>query len=157
VNAEIVALVVSPAHAYEGRPGDGPRSAPVSGGPVEVRAGMGLVGDRYFNHPAHRDAAVTVFDADSLPPGSDVLATRRNIVLRGFPVDSLPRGAVFTLDGIRFEVHRPASPCAWMDVVLWPGAFRELRGHGGKRCVPLDSGVLRLGPVTAEVVAYADA
>jgi MOSC domain-containing protein YiiM len=148
---EIVALVVSPAHAYEGRPSDGPRPdpVPVSRDHVEVRAGLGLVGDRYFNHPAHHNALVTVFDADSLPPGSDLLAPRRNIVLRGFPVDGLARGSVFTLDGIRFEVHRPANPCAWMDVVLGPGSMKALRGHGGKRCVPLDSGVLRVGPVDA--------
>jgi MOSC domain-containing protein YiiM len=148
---EIVALVVSPVHAYEGRPDDGPRPdpAPVRRDRVEVRAGLGLVGDRYFNHPAHRNASVTVFDADSLPPGSDLSLPRRNIVLRGFAVDDLARGSVFTLDGIRFEVHRPANPCAWMDAVLGPGTMKALRGHGGKRCVPLDSGTLRVGPVTA--------
>jgi hypothetical protein len=37
-----------------------------------------------------------------------------------------------------------------MDVVVAPGAFRGLRGHGGVRCVPLDDGVLRLGPAVLE-------
>ncbi|ONI89678.1 hypothetical protein ALI22I_14340 [Saccharothrix sp. ALI-22-I] len=48
---EIVALHVSPVHAYDGRPGDGPRPdpEPVSRDHVVVRAGLGLVGDRYSN------------------------------------------------------------------------------------------------------------
>jgi MOSC domain-containing protein YiiM len=134
-----------------------------------VRAGLGLVGDRYFNHPAHRQAAVTVFAAESL----DALARdlglamvpdphlpRRNIVVRGFPVDELAApqggtGAVFGLDSgageVRFQAHRPANPCAWMNAVLAPGAFRALRGHGGVRRTPLDDGVLRLGPATLTV------
>lgn len=169
---EIVALVVSPVHAFEGRPADGPRPdpEPVERDEVTVRAGLGLVGDRYFNQPAHRRAAATLFAAESL----DVLARdlglaavpdphlpRRNIVVRGFPVDELaaPRGgtgAVFGLDSgageVRFQAYRPAHPCAWMDVVLAPGAFRGLRGHGGVRCTPLDDGILRVGPATLTVV-----
>ncbi|WP_409493674.1 hypothetical protein [Amycolatopsis sp. cmx-11-12] len=44
--ALIVALHVSGAHAYEGRPSDGPRAdqVPVSRDHVVVRAGLGLVG-----------------------------------------------------------------------------------------------------------------
>jgi hypothetical protein len=57
-----------------------------------VRAGLGLVGDRYFNHAAHRRAAVTVFAVESLEDITeslgqaavpDPLLMRRNIVLRG--------------------------------------------------------------------------
>lgn len=158
-----MALHVSQAHAFEGRPGDGPRPdpEPVSRERVEVRAGLGLVGDRYFNRPAHRFAAVTVFAVESLQRVAedlglaevpDPLATRRNVVLRGFDVDGLARGAVFSIDTgdgpVRFRAHRPANPCAWMDAVLARGAFRALRGRGGVRCEPLDDGVLRLGPAT---------
>lgn len=153
----VVGLCVSEVHAYEGRPSDGPRPdpAPVSRPVVEVRAGMGIVGDRYFNHPAHRNAAVTFIAAESLDPWPvDPLVSRRNVVVRGFDVDSLQRGTVFSVDTgdgpVRFLVHRPASPCAWMDAVIAPGAFKALRGKGGKRCVPLDDGLLRVG--AAEVV-----
>ena len=153
---EIIALLVSPVHAFEGRPADGPRPdpLPVQRDLVEVRAGLGLVGDRYFNHRAHRNAAVTIFAAESLEalhldPSPDPHVVRRNIVLRGFPVDELV-GQQFTLNSIRFQGHRAANPCAWMDVVVAPGAFRGLRGHGGVRCMPLDDGVLRLGPAVLE-------
>jgi MOSC domain-containing protein YiiM len=177
VPVEIVALLASPVHAYEGRPADGPRPDPLGGARdhVEIRAGYGIVGDRYAGHPAHRTAAVTVFAAESLdavaadlglPEVPDVVATRRNVVLRGFPVDTLaaPRGgpgAVFGLDSgdgvVRFRAHRPANPCRWMDHVLAPGAFRALRGRGGVRCAPLDDGRLRLGPATLQVLEPAGA
>lgn len=171
VPVEIVGLLVSPVHAYEGRPGDGPRPDPDGRRPVavEVRAGLGLVGDRYFGRPAHRRASVTLFAAESLdavagelalPTVPDPLLTRRNVVLRGFPVDQLAAGrdrpgAIVSLDSgdgpVRFQAHRPANPCRWMDVMLAPGAFRALRGLGGVRCEPLDDGVLRLGPARLRV------
>ncbi|GAB2833501.1 hypothetical protein GCM10027200_36520 [Lentzea nigeriaca] len=146
-------------HAYEGRPSDGPRPdpEPVSRDHVEIRAKHGIVGDRYFNHPAHRNAAITLIAAESLNAWSvGPLVARRNIVVRGFDVDALPRGTVFSLDTgdgpVRFEVHRPANPCAWMDVVIAPGAFKALRGKGGIRTVPLDDGVLRLGTAVFGIV-----
>jgi MOSC domain-containing protein YiiM len=172
VPVEIVGLLVSPVHAYEGRPDDGPRPDPDGRHPdhVDVRAGLGLVGDRYHGRAAHRRAAVTLIAAESLdaiareldlPEVPDPLLTRRNVVLRGFPVDALAAsrsgdGALFSLDSgdgpVRLHAHRPANPCRWMDVVLAPGAFRALRGRGGVRCEPLDDGVLRRGPAVLRVL-----
>lgn len=161
---EIVLLLASPVHRYEGRPADGPR--PTAGAEthqsIQLRAGLGIVGDRYFGKPAHTHASVTVMNAAvldqvadelELPHTLDPAATRRNILLRGtggaVDVDAL-RGATFSLDSgdgpVEFLAHRPANPCAWMDVVLAPGAHLALRGRGGMRCEPLSSGVLRLGP-----------
>ncbi|TDD27189.1 molybdenum cofactor biosysynthesis protein [Kribbella turkmenica] len=169
--------MVSPVHAFEGRPAGGPRPDPVPVGrsEVEVRAELGIVGDRYFGQTAHRNAAVTFFDAASLdalaealelPAAPDPLLVRRNITLRGYPVDSLSAhrapdgtrvpGRRFTLDSgsgpIGFQAHRPANPCAWMDTVLAPGAFKGLRGHGGIRTTPTSSGILRLGPAQLSVL-----
>jgi hypothetical protein len=176
---EIVGLLVSPLHAFEGRPDDGPRPAPDGRRPacVEVRAGLGLVGDRYFGRAAHRNAAVTLLAAESidaiarelaLAGTPDALLARRNVVLRGFPVDELAAGrdhpgALFSLESgdgpVRFQAHRAANPCRWMDVVLAPGAFRAMRGRGGVRCEPLDDGILRLGPARLRLLepAHTDA
>ncbi|MBF4463195.1 MULTISPECIES: MOSC domain-containing protein [unclassified Rathayibacter] len=156
---ELVRFVVSPLHRFEGRPADGP--IPFEGNEqperIEIRAGLGIVGDRYFAQRAHRTAAVTLFALESLDHAAHELGrgpfdpadVRRNIVARGADIDALA-GRTFALeqDGerIEFQGGRPANPCAWMDVALAPGAFRALRRRGGVRCAPLTTGVLHIGP-----------
>jgi MOSC domain-containing protein YiiM len=156
-DVEVVGLLASPEHRWEGRPDAVVAARPVeSRDRIEVRAGLGIVGDRYFGQPAHRDASVTVIAAEALDRlaaelGSgplDPLATRRNVVLRGAEVEAL-RGQLFSLDCGEGEVvlagGRPANPCAWLDLALTPGAHRGMRGRGGVRCAPRTDGVLRLG------------
>ena len=168
-DVEVVGLLASPAHRYDGRP-----DAQVAGQPVEfreeveVRAGLGIVGDRYSGKPAHRDASVTVIAAEAVQQlatelGSgplDPLATRRNVVLRGAEVEAL-RGQLFSLDCGSGEVvlagGRPANPCAWLDLVLTAGAHRGMRGRGGVRCAPRTDGVLRLGPAVLRSAVPLDA
>jgi len=152
-----VQLLVSPVHRYVGRPGDGP-ARQVEGEIVDVmtiRAGLGIVGDRYFGKAAHRDASVTLMAAEGIPLGADLRQTRRNVLLRGLPVDELI-GAEISLDSgdgpVRLRFNRAANPCAWMDVTIGPGALAALRGKGGVRATPLTDGVLRVGPVHVEVI-----
>jgi MOSC domain-containing protein YiiM len=160
---EIVRFVVSAGHAYEGRPGDGPRPVPTeTPGAIEIRAGYGVVGDRYAGRPAHRAAAVTLLAVEALEavadelgvPPFDPVAARRTVVTRGLEVEAL-RGREFTIDTgdgpVRLGGGRPAAPCAWMDAVLAPGAHAALRGRAGVRCAALSSGTLRLGPATVTV------
>ncbi len=89
----------------------------------------------------------------------DPLLTRRNVVLRGAEVEAL-RGQEFSLDCGEGEVllrgGRPANPCAWLDVVLAPGAHRGLRGRGGIRCAALSDGVLRIGPAVLRSAVLLD-
>lgn len=157
--AEIIQLLVSPVHRYEGRPADGP--TPETPGElvdsVQVRAGLGLVGDRYFNARAHADAAVTFVASEAvadLAGPRDLRPLRRNVLLRGVDVDRLV-GRTLTLDSgagpVRFRLNRAANPCRWMDVVIGDGTWRAMRGHGGVRATPLDDGVLRVGPVVATI------
>ncbi|WP_412875602.1 molybdenum cofactor biosysynthesis protein [Curtobacterium flaccumfaciens pv. flaccumfaciens] len=177
---EVTLLLVSPRHRYEGRPADG--ALPVGGDDpdesrdrVELRAGLGIVGDRYFAARAHVHASVTVIGLEGLEAVGhaigatvDPAATRRNVFLRGADVEAL-RGEPFSLasrtpdgsDGalgraVRFRGYRAANPCAWMDHEVAPGAFRAMRGRGGVRCDPESDGVLTLGPAvlrTARPVA----
>ncbi|MCA5923329.1 molybdenum cofactor biosysynthesis protein [Curtobacterium oceanosedimentum] len=171
---EIALLLVSPRHRYEGRPADG--ALPVRADDPEesreriaLRAGLGIVGDRYFAARAHVHASVTVIGlegleavAEGLGVAVDPAATRRNVFLRGADVEAL-RGEPFSLtslDGgsgpVRLRGYRPANPCAWMDHEVAPGAFRAMRGRGGVRCDPESDGVLTLGPAvlrTARPVA----
>lgn len=168
MDVEIVALLLARTHRCSGRPGDGlvpgDDEAPER---VQVRAGHGIVGDRYAGRPAHARAAVTLLDAGALDavaaelgvPAVDPLRARRNVVLRArehLDLDAL-RGQELELvcgteEPVRLRVHRPAAPCAWMDVLLAPGAHRALRGRAGVRCEPTRSGVLRVGPARLSVL-----
>ena len=157
VDFEIVGLVVSPQHRYDGRPSAGPRpgTGPDSVVGAELRAHRGVVGDRYFG-TRHVFASVTLISIEAIEqlgrdlgcgPFDPVLA-RRNVITRGLDVDALSRTS-FTLDvgdgPLRFRSLTPANPCAWMNRVYAPGAHQALRGHGGIRCEPLTDGSLRLG------------
>ncbi len=157
---EILELLASPVHRFEGRPSDGAAPAPPGElvTSVRVRAGLGIVGDRYFGHPAHRDASVTVIAQEGLPAGPGgwrvgLAAVRRNVLVSGIDVDHLV-GAVLSLDSgdgpVRLQVTSRAHPCAWMDVTVGPGAWKAMRGRGGIRCRPLTDGILRVGPVTVD-------
>lgn len=155
---EILHLLVSPAHAYFGRARDGAADVPTTDADaVQVVAGKGIVGDRFFGKAAHMDAAVTLLAVEGLEAIAtelgvarfDPLAARRNVVLRGAQLAPL-LGHDITLesggDAVPLRVGRPANPCAWMDRVLAPGAHAAMRGRGGVRCMPLADGVLHRGP-----------
>ncbi|MCI2236972.1 hypothetical protein MO973_41300 [Paenibacillus sp. TRM 82003] len=156
---DLVHLLVSPEHAYFGRPRDGAADVPTHDlGEVEVVAGKGVRGDRFFGKAAHMDAAVTFLAIEAweavaadlrLPAVPDPLLARRNLVVRGAELDPL-RGHEFELvtatGSVRFRGGRPANPCAWMDRVVADGAHRALRGRGGLRCTPLIDGRLSRGP-----------
>jgi MOSC domain-containing protein YiiM len=157
-DVEVVGLLAAPEHRWDGRPDAAVAARAVeSSDRIEVRAGLGVVGDRYYGRPAHRDASVTVVAAEALDRLAEELgtgpfdprATRRNVVLRGAEVEAL-RGQPFSLDcgtgGVVLAGGRPAHPCAWLDLALAPGAHRGMRGRGGVRCAPRTDGVLRLGP-----------
>jgi hypothetical protein len=102
----VVALLASPVHRYDGRPAgpvppqDGDRREAIG-----VRAGYGVVGDRYAGRPAHRDAQLTVLAVEALEAVAaetgaapfDPHLARRTVVLRGAEVEAL-RGQRFALD-----------------------------------------------------------
>ncbi|GLX53055.1 hypothetical protein Shyhy01_60050 [Streptomyces hygroscopicus subsp. hygroscopicus] len=163
---EILQLLVSPVHRLAGRPGDGVPELPADElvERAEVRAGLGIVGDRYFNRPAHRNASITLMAAERLPrtgpPEPGLLLTRRNVLLCGVDIDAHIGATVFLDCGagrVELEVRGAARPCAWMEVTLGPGAQRALRGGGGVRCRPVSDGVLAVGDAEFGVVRAAGA
>jgi MOSC domain-containing protein YiiM len=156
----IVALLASPLHRYEGRPKDGPAPArgPELFESIDLRAGLGVVGDRFFGQRAHANEAVTIMAAESLDAVAaelgtgqlDFARTRRNILIRGLAVDEL-RGATVQLGDVVLKLNRPANPCAWMDEQLADGAHRALRRRGGMRCSVLAGGTLHVGTTLARI------
>ena len=164
-------IYISPGHNYFGKPKDGPGLHPTTDvEEVEVRAGRGLIGDRYYGVPAHYEAQVTFFAAEVFEAllaefGRDDLApilTRRNIVTRGVNLNQLI-GQEFTVQSnhkgsspIQFLGTKQCSPCAWMDAALGEGSHAFLRGRGGLRARFLNSGLLRRGPATLTTEKWLD-
>ncbi|OZC58363.1 molybdenum cofactor biosysynthesis protein [Rhodococcus sp. RS1C4] len=158
--ADVVQLLVSPAHAYFGRAKDGPAKEVPTQFPeqVDIVAHKGIRGDRFFGVKAHTEAAVTFLAAEAWDAVGDALGismpdtavARRNIVVRGLELDPL-RGEEFELDSgdgpVRFRGGRPAHPCVWMDTMAAEGARKALIGRGGLRAEPLTDGILRVGTV----------
>jgi MOSC domain-containing protein YiiM len=155
---EVLHLLVSPEHAYFGRAREGAAHVPTTDADrVELVAGKGVVGDRFFGKAAHMDAAVTLFAVEALEAMAadlgfapfDPLLTRRNVILRGAHLAPLV-GEEFALESrgalVQLRGGRSAHPCAWMDQVLAPGAHAAMRGRGGLRCRPVSDGVLHRGP-----------
>lgn len=169
-SAEILQLLVSPAHAYFGRAKDGPAADVTTElvDEVHVVAGKGIRGDRFFGVKAHTEAAVTFLAVEAWEAVGDALevevpdtaVARRNIVVRGLELDPL-RGAEFELDSgegaVRFRGGRPAHPCVWMDTMVADGARKALIGRGGVRAEPLTDGVLRVGEVLVRSPVELDA
>ncbi|MEU6705651.1 molybdenum cofactor biosysynthesis protein [Streptomyces wuyuanensis] len=151
---EVIQLLLSPTHRYTGRPADGPTPTQENElvESVEVRRTLGIVGDRYFAHPAHRRASITLMAAENLPlhinAAIDLRQTRRNVLLKGVDIDACV-GSTISLDcgggPVLLAVNSAARPCAWMETTIGAGAQRALRGKGGVRCTPLSDGVLALG------------
>jgi MOSC domain-containing protein YiiM len=157
-DVEVLHLLVSPAHAYFGRAREGAADVPTTDADtVQLVAGKGIVGDRFFGKAAHMDAAVTLFAVEALEAIAaeleaapfDPLLTRRNVVLRGADLAPLI-GQDFALESrgelVRLRAGRHAHPCAWMDQMLAPGAHKAMRGRGGVRCQVLSDGLLHRGP-----------
>lgn len=157
-DVDVLHLLVSPEHAYFGRARDGAADVPATNAEaVELVAGKGIVGDRFFGKAAHMDAAVTLFAVEALESIAaeldsgplDPLLTRRNVFLRGAELAPL-LGRDFALESggglVRLHAGRAAHPCAWMDRMLAPGAHKAMRGRGGIRCRVLSDGGLHRGP-----------
>lgn len=160
---ELVGFAVSPGHSYwfhSRDPSDGVGPHPtLRPDLVDVVAGEGIVGDRFFGKVGTLHCAVSFVAAEAVQqvalelgmPGDalDPVLMRRNVVLAGADLNVLRRQR-FTLEqdggAVSLEAAGETSPCAWMDVVLAPGARDLLRGRGGLRATPTTSGSLHVGP-----------
>ncbi|MFG1635284.1 MOSC domain-containing protein [Pseudonocardia alni] len=115
---------------------------------VEVVAGSGVVGDRYFG-TRHRH--VSVQSRDELDAAADALGapvpsggTRRTVTVDHGTVPTTP-GTLLRLGDVELEVVRRAAPCRVMETAVGPGARRALHDRGGAVCRVLTSGAIAVG------------
>ncbi len=152
-SVEVKHLYVSTGHNYfTNIPGNPGQHSTEDVDRVEVVAGMGLKGDRFFGYQQHYEGQVTFFAWEVFEELRDTLeisdksaaVLRRNVVLSGIPVTELI-GHEFALGGAVFRGTKHCAPCTWMDHGFGPGALKLLRGRGGLRARVLQGGFLTKG------------
>jgi MOSC domain-containing protein YiiM len=131
-------------------------------GPMESRndvvavAGLGLRGDRYFQHdaaPENRESSleVTLIAAEDVTEaaersGIDIRPedTRRNVVTSGVRLDDL-LGSTFWVGEVELEGLERNPPCSHLERVSGKKLLKPLIDGGGIRARILKSGTIRTG------------
>ena len=148
----ILRLFTSPEHNFYGHHGRAPGEAPtLEVAELELVAGQGVVGDRFFGYKERYKGQITFFDAavfDRLcaefsVSGKSPGVLRRNVLTAGADLNELI-GREFELQGVRFRGREECRPCYWMDGAFAPGAEKAMRGFGGLRAEILTDGALRV-------------
>ncbi|MCH9741330.1 MAG: MOSC domain-containing protein [Epsilonproteobacteria bacterium] len=126
---------------------------------VEVVAGKGIVGDRYyygedtFNKPqfSQNVREITLIDTKSLDQCNarlqsklDFLDLRRNLVIKD--MDSiLVKNSYFIIGSAEFKVVRTCPPCRYLSRLLDVDMMVGLKYIGGLRAKVIKSGVITVG------------
>ena len=76
---------------------------------------------------------------------------RRNVVIRGFSLKVLRRGARFRVGEAVFEYRRPRSVCRYIERLTQPGMTQALKGRGGSCARVVEEGRLGVGDVVEPV------
>jgi MOSC domain-containing protein YiiM len=119
---------------------------------LELVAGRGIAGDRYYNRPANHKGQVTFFAEETWHRLREVLGPtresgpevfQRNIIVRNVDLLGLI-GTEFEIQDVRFEGAEYCKPCFWMDQAFAPGTFEALCkwNAGGLRARVLTDGLL---------------
>lgn len=147
-------LFTSPGHKYVGHHGKEPSDFPMEEKQsLELIAGKGIVGDRYFDWKEDYKGQITFFDQAMVKgvrekidqPELPAMIFRRNVIIEGVDLNSLI-GKRFSLGDAQFEGIEECRPCYWMDYATGEESVEEfLKGHGGLRCRILTDSTLESG------------
>jgi len=150
VEPQIHHLFISKGHDFFGRHGKGREEHEITDHEsIELVAGKGIVGDRFYEYEENYKGQITFFDYAVFEavkekfglPDLDVSAFRRNVVVSGMDLKALV-GRTFKIGELEFEGTQESKPCYWMDEACAPGVDKFLRGQGGLRCRVLKGGTL---------------
>ena len=125
---------------------------------VEAKAGLGLVGDRYFKggpgtfgRKWDPSRAVTLIEREAIEAAArsyDVkLAdgdSRRNIVTTGVALNHLV-DREFSVGDVRLRGVKLCEPCGYLESLNVPGTREALIHRGGLRAEILEDGVIKVG------------
>lgn len=161
----ILHLYISPEHSFFGHHGRPAGASPmIEQDSIQLVAGKGITGDRFFGYREDYKGQVTFFAIETYRRLCDTFAVhdrdpsvfRRNIITEGEDLNRLI-GREFRVGGIRFLGTEEAKPCYWMNQAFCEGAEEALRGSGGLRARILDDGILRTERAAAPSTANSSA
>lgn len=154
-------IYVSSGHNYYGRYGKGSLDYAIEERKeIELVAGKGIVGDRFFDYKPDYRGQITFFDwavyqkvKNDILDGADLepWKFRRNVMVEGVDLNSLI-GKKFTINGVEFTGSCECSPCFWMDEAVAEGTEDFLKGRGGLRARILEDGSLTAGEFELEIL-----
>ena len=123
---------------------------------VELRAGRGIVGDRYFDGTGTFSASekhgqeLTLIEGEVLDAlrGDGLQLTpveaRRNVVTRGIDLNALV-GQEFQIGTVRCIGRRLCEPCSHLQRLTGAALLRPMVHRGGLRADILTSGIVNVG------------
>jgi MOSC domain-containing protein YiiM len=126
---------------------------------VEVLAGQGPRGDRYFvGEPAERGGEdLTLIEAEALEAFTDETGipisheeSRRNVLTRGVRLNDLV-GKPFRVGAVECLGVELCEPCAHLEGLTRPGVLRGLVHRGGLRVDVTRGGMIAVGDEVAEL------
>lgn len=154
VTCRIHHLFTSPGHNYFGHHEKPAGEHPIEEHKrIELVAGRGIRGDRFFDHKQDYKGQLTFIDMDVVQavrdfaglPELPAAAFRRNVVVSGVDLNAWI-GKRFRMGGVLLEGSEECRPCYWMDRACGkPGTEDLMRGRGGLRCRILESGFVDVG------------
>jgi hypothetical protein len=145
--AGIVEVLLTAAHAED---------AVQTHSSVELRAGRGIVGDRYFEGTGTFSASekhgqqLTLIEGEVLDALRDdglhltPVDARRNVVTRGIDLNALV-GQEFQIGTVRCIGRRLCEPCSHLQRLTGTALLRPMVHRGGLRADILTSGTVRVG------------
>ena len=157
-------IYTSPGHNYFGHHEREPsRHGMEEHAAVELVAGKGIPGDRFFGWKDSYKGQVTFIDRQTIDvvrehtgdADLEASAFRRNVVISGVDLNGLI-GKTFRLGGVLLEGTQKCAPCHWMDTACGKkGTEKVMFNRGGLRCRILESGRIELGEMEVEEAAVA--
>lgn len=140
---------------YTARKGEKPEPCDL----VEVIAGRGIVGDRYFagegtfsaKLAGNRKSEITFISCEEVDrfnssEGSDLGPgdLRRNVITKDIDLNALV-GKTFTIAGVEFEGIETCEPCAHLAKTVHAAVLPHMVNRAGLRAAVLTSGAIRVG------------
>lgn len=160
MQVELTHIYISDGHNYFGRYGkDSLGHSIVEKDQVQLVAGSGILGDRFFDYEENYKGQITFFSHSTFEAVRDEHGIsdvdpkqfRRNVVLKGLNAEALI-GKRFSIGELEFTGSCEAKPCFWMDEACGEGTYEFLKGRGGLRARITKGGMLTVGIHSIEIL-----